>query len=119
MAVSVAASVASAARSDAKGQKTVYFVTYTMTIPYFQNLAAGLKAEAKKLGFKLVVSAANFDAAQRAPSFKLRSPSRRTRLFSRPSTVRHSFRRQHRRSPPGFRSCLSAITSGRRARTKC
>lgn len=65
-AVAVTASAASGAPTARSKQKTIYFVTYTMTIPYFQQMALGLKAEAKALGFKLVVSAANFDAAQEA-----------------------------------------------------
>jgi ABC-type sugar transport system substrate-binding protein len=65
--VAVSASAAVGARGKATApaaQKTVYFVTYTLAIPYFQEMAAGLKKQAKALGFKLVVSAANFDAAQ-------------------------------------------------------
>jgi ABC-type sugar transport system substrate-binding protein len=64
--VAVAATAASGASAARTKQKTIYFVTYTMTIPYFQQMALGLKAEARKLGFKLKVSAANFDAAQEA-----------------------------------------------------
>lgn len=64
--IGIAASTATGARSTIGQQKTIYFVTYTMTIPFFQNLAAGIKAEGKRHGFKVVVSAANFDAAQEA-----------------------------------------------------
>ena len=62
--VAVTASAASGASSTRSQKKTIYFVTYTMTIPYFQQMALGLKAEAKALGYNLKVSAANFDAAQ-------------------------------------------------------
>jgi ABC-type sugar transport system substrate-binding protein len=71
-AVLIAATLASTAGGTPKAPssplkgKTFHFVVYTLAIPYFQEMVAGLKKQAKAMGINLKVSAANFDAAQEA-----------------------------------------------------
>jgi ABC-type sugar transport system substrate-binding protein len=71
-AVVIAATLASTAGGSSKVTasplkgKTFHFVVYTLSIPYFQEMVAGLRKQAKALGINLKVSAANFDAAQEA-----------------------------------------------------